>query len=107
MTILSNAYSQRSSLAFVRILVRSLCERPETLSPEMREYAYEIAHEAARFAQQQRTIKDLKPEAIELAYQIVGDQELVKDLSEMGSAQEFNKNIAQRLMNGFQRYAFA
>lgn len=107
MTILSNSSRQQSSLAFVRILVRNLSDRPEILSPAMREYAYEIAHEAARFAQQRRSIQGLKPEAVELAYQIVDDHDLVKELSEMGSAQEFNKNIAQRLMDGFQRYAIA
>jgi len=105
MTILSNTSRQESTLAFVRILVRNLSANPERLSPELREYVFQVAHDAAKFAQHHGSVTEFKPEAIELAFQIADKPDLVQELSGMESAQAFNKNIAQRLMDGFQRFA--
>jgi hypothetical protein len=107
MSIYANTSRQASSLAFVRALVRVLSTNQDGLSPQVRTYVYTVARDAAIFVQEKHHTPDLRPEVVEMAFEIADEPELVNELSEMTSPTAFNPQVAQRLLAGLQRFAAA
>ena len=107
MSVFINTPRQQSSLAFVRMLVRAISVESNTLSPEMRTYVFRTALDAAQFVQKQTAQSSIQPEAIELAFEIADQSDLILELSKMHNPQEFSPVIAKRLLSGFEKFAAA
>ncbi|NDI85474.1 hypothetical protein [Undibacterium crateris] len=107
MSIYANTTRPASSLAFVRALVRVLSTNQQDLSPELQTYLYDVARGAAIFVQQKHHNPNLRPEVVEMAFEIADELELVDELSGMTSPKAFNPQVAQRLLDGLQRFAAA
>ena len=107
MSIYANTSRHASSLEFVRALVRVLSANKKNLTPELQTYVYDVARDAAIFVQQKQHTADLRPEVVEMAFEIADETELVDELSGMTSPHAFNSQVAQRLLAGLQRFAAA
>lgn len=107
MSIYANTSRHASSLAFVRALVRVLSTNQESLSPEVQAYLYNVARGAAIFVREKHHTPDLRPEVVEMAFEIADEPELINELSCMTSPNAFNPQVAQRLLAGLQRFATA
>jgi len=107
MSLFANTSRQQSSLAFFRLLVRAVETKNDTLTPEMRTYVFRTALDAAKFVQHQTTHSCIQPEAIEMAFEIADERDLIVDLSKMDSPQEFDPVIARRVLNGLDKFAAA
>lgn len=107
MSIYANTSRPASSLAFVRALVRVLSTSQQDLPPEVQTYLYDVAREAAIFVREKHRNPALSPEVVEMAFEIADESELVNELSGMTSPKAFNPQVAQRLLDGLQRFAAA
>lgn len=97
-----------SPLAILRILVREMSEEHSSVPEEVHAYLYKTALDAALLvSRQSNNHHKIEPEAIELAFEIADQPELVKMLVGMRSPNQFDKVIARRLLTEFDRVAAA
>lgn len=98
----------QSSLALLRILVREMSQEHTDVTEELHNYLYRTALDAALLASRSSEKKHkMEPEAVELAFEIADQPDLIELLSGMNSPQQFDKSIARRLLTEFDRFAAA
>ena len=107
MSLYANTSRQTTSLEFVRALVRIVSADQKNLSPELQCYVFNVARDAANVVKDKKRLADLRPEVVEMAFEIADEKELVNELSGLTSAKAFDASVAQRLLDGLQRFAAA
>ncbi|MEW7848459.1 hypothetical protein AB2N08_07140 [Massilia aurea] len=98
----------QSPLALLRVLVREMSQEGGSVPEEVHNYVYRTAVDAALLVNRESSKNHIiEPEAIELAFEIADQPDLVRVLSGMKSPQQFDKNMARRLLNEFDRFVAA